>query len=102
KAARAAEVISGSGSVNVMRYGTPLKAGRLVDVKGAGVPHDGLHYVRSVTHSIKPGEYKQSFTLTRNAFEPLSLAGGMAEAALGATVPALGGGPRIPGAGPFA
>ena len=27
---------------------------------------DGLHYVKSVTHNIKKGEYKQSFTLGRN------------------------------------
>lgn len=70
KAARAAEVISGSGSLNVMRYGRVLEPRRLVEVRGAGLPHDGLHYVRSVTHQIKPGEYKQSFTLTRNAFNP--------------------------------
>jgi hypothetical protein len=25
-----------------------------------------LHYVKSVTHSIKRGEYKQSFNLSRN------------------------------------
>jgi hypothetical protein len=70
KAARAAEVISGSGSLNVMRYGRLLKPRGLVSVKGAGLPHDGLHYVRSVTHQIKPGEYKQNFTLSRNAFNP--------------------------------
>ena len=27
---------------------------------------DGLYYVKSVTHKIKRGEYKQNFTLTRN------------------------------------
>jgi len=70
KAARAAEVISGSGSLNVMRYGRVLRARRLVEVRGAGRPHDGLHYVRSVTHQIKPGEYKQNFTLSRNALDP--------------------------------
>jgi hypothetical protein len=70
KAARAAEVISGSGTLNVMRYGRVLKPRRLVEVRGAGLPHDGLHFVRSVTHQIKPGEYKQSFTLSRNAFNP--------------------------------
>jgi hypothetical protein len=70
KAARAAEVISGSGSLNVLRYKRLLKPRRLVEVRGAGMPHDGFHFVRSVTHSIKPGEYKQNFTLTRNAFEP--------------------------------
>jgi hypothetical protein len=70
KAARAAEVISASGSLNVLRYGRLLKPRGLVSIKGAGLPHDGLHYVRSVTHQIKPGEYKQNFTLSRNAFQP--------------------------------
>lgn len=68
KAARAAEVISGSGTLNVMRYGRLLKPRLLVEVRGAGRPHDGLHFVRSVTHQIKPGEYKQNFSLSRNAF----------------------------------
>ena len=35
-------------------------------VRGAGLPFDGLYYVKSVTHDIKRGEYKQSFTLARN------------------------------------
>jgi hypothetical protein len=85
-----------------MRYGAVLKPRRLVEVKGAGLPHDGLHFVRSVTHSIKPGEYKQRFTLTRNAFEPLSLAGGVADAALGMPVPAVGVTQRVGGAAPAA
>jgi hypothetical protein len=102
KAARASEVISGTGALNVMRYGRLLKPGRLVDVKGAGFPHDGLHFVRSVTHNIKPGEYKQSFTLTRNGFEPQSLAGGVADAAIGAAIPAVGLEQRAGGAAPFA
>jgi hypothetical protein len=101
KAARAAEVISGKGTLNVLRYGTLLEPRRLVDVKGAGMPHDGLHFVRSVTHNIKPGEYTQSFTLARNAYEPLSLAGGVASAALGMAVPAFGLGQRAFGETPF-
>ena len=36
-------------------------------MRGAGLAFDGLHYVDSVTHTLKPGEYKQSFTLKRNA-----------------------------------
>jgi hypothetical protein len=72
KAARAAEVITGSGTLNVLRYKRLLKPRRLVEVRGAGLSHDGLHFVRSVTHSIKPGEYKQSFTLSRNAFMPFN------------------------------
>ena len=37
-----------------------------VGVRGAGTAFDGLHYVSSVTHTIKRGEYKQSFELVRN------------------------------------
>jgi len=67
KAAKGSEVISGGGSLDVLRYGRLLKARQLVGVRGAGLAYDGLYYVRSVTHDIKRGEYKQSFTLSRNA-----------------------------------
>ena len=50
----------------MLRYGRVLKARQLVGVRGAGMAFDGLYYVKSVTHTIKRGEYKQSFTLTRN------------------------------------
>ena len=59
--------MSASGTLNVLRYGRVLKARSLVGVRGAGLAYDGLYYVKSVTHDIKHGEYKQSFTLTRNA-----------------------------------
>ena len=59
--------MTGTGSLDVLRYGRVLKARQLVGVRGAGPAFDGLHYVESVTHSIERGEYKQSFTLTRNA-----------------------------------
>jgi hypothetical protein len=70
RAAKASQTISGSGTLDVLRYGALLNARQLVEVRGAGLPHDGLHYVKSVTHNLKPGEYKQSFTLARNAFLP--------------------------------
>jgi hypothetical protein len=60
------ETVTGEGSLDVLRYGRILKARQLVGVRGAGLAFDGLHYVRSVTHTIKPGEYKQSFKLSRN------------------------------------
>ena len=66
KAARSADAVTGSGSLDVLRYGRPLRARELVGVRGAGLAFDGLHYVKSVTHQIKRGEYKQSFTLARN------------------------------------
>jgi hypothetical protein len=67
KASRSADVVSGTGTLDVERYGQVLKARQLVGVRGAGPAFDGLHYVASVTHSISKGQYKQNFTLKRNA-----------------------------------
>jgi hypothetical protein len=66
KVAATGEAISGSGTLNVLRYGSILKAHQLVGVRGAGPAYDGLYYVRTVTHNIKRGEFKQSFTLSRD------------------------------------
>lgn len=66
KASYSAEAVTGSGSLNVLRYGRTLKARQLVGVRGAGPAFDGLYYVKSVTHKLKRGEYKQDFSLTRN------------------------------------
>lgn len=65
-AAENAEAVSCEGSLNVTRYRGVLKARQLVGVRGAGPAFDGLYYVKSVTHKIKRGEYKQNFILTRN------------------------------------
>jgi hypothetical protein len=61
-----ADAVSGSGSLSVVRYGHILKARQLVGVRGAGLAYDGMYYVESVTHNLKRGEYKQSFTLSRD------------------------------------
>jgi hypothetical protein len=66
KASKTADVVSSTGSLDVLRYGRILKARKLVGVRGAGIAFDGLYYVRSVTHNIKRGAYTQSFTLGRN------------------------------------
>lgn len=66
KVAATGEAVSGSGTLNVLRYGSVLKAHQLVGVRGAGPTYDGLYYVRTVTHNIKRGEFKQSFTLSRD------------------------------------
>jgi hypothetical protein len=67
RAAQSANVIGGSGSLDVLRYGRPLQARRLVAVRGAGPAYDGEYYVTSVSSTLKPGEFKQRFTLSRNA-----------------------------------
>jgi hypothetical protein len=59
--------VFGSGSLDVAKYGRLLKSRQLVGVRGAGIPFDGLFYVKSVTHEIERGSYKQSFSLARNA-----------------------------------
>jgi hypothetical protein len=99
-------VISGQGALDVLRYGTILPARTVVQVQGAGITYDGQYFVSSVTHTIKPGSYKQSFTLQRNrliagaATDPLS-------AGLGQLLPGFPSGgpagppvPALPGAGP--
>lgn len=57
--------VSGQGTLDIARYGRLLRSRALVGVRGAGPSFDGLYYVESVTHSIKRGEYKQSFRLNR-------------------------------------
>jgi hypothetical protein len=66
EASRSADAVSGSGTLDVLRYGRVLKARQLVGVRGAGTAFDGLYFVKSVSSSIKQGEFKQSFELTRN------------------------------------
>ena len=65
-ASRSADAVSGTGSLDVVRYGRLLKARQLVGVRGVGTAFDGLYYVKSVTTKLKQGELKQSFQLTRN------------------------------------
>lgn len=65
-ASKHGDSVFGTGTLDVARYGRILKSRALVGVRGAGEAFDGLHYVTRVTHSIKRGEYKQSFELARN------------------------------------
>mgnify|MGYP003597080865 CR=1 FL=1 len=66
EAKRSQDSVSATGSLDVLRYGRVLKARRLVGVRGAGIAYDGLYYVQSVTSTLRRGEFKQSFNLTRN------------------------------------
>ncbi|MGY8871592.1 MAG: hypothetical protein ACKVJE_14230 [Pseudomonadales bacterium] len=66
EAKKSQDAVTGSGSLDVLRYGHILKPRKLVGVRGVGVAYDGLYYVRSVTSTLKRGEFKQSFSLTRN------------------------------------
>ena len=65
-ASRSADAVTGKGSLDVVRYGRLLKSRQLVGVRGVGMAFDGLYYVKSVTTTLKQGDLKQSFELTRN------------------------------------
>lgn len=67
-----ADAVTGQGKLDVLRYGHVLQARQLVGVRGAGLAYDGAYYVTSVTHEIKRGEYKQSFSLARDGLVSLS------------------------------
>lgn len=60
-----ADAVNGSGQLDAVRYGHILRARKLVSVRGVGNNYGGLYYVKQVTHRIKRGEYKQSFSLSR-------------------------------------
>jgi hypothetical protein len=59
------DAVTAAGEVDALRYGRALRSRRPVGVRGVGSTYNGNYYVREVTHHIKRGEYKQSFTLTR-------------------------------------
>ena len=72
RTAASSDAVSASGSLNVLRYGRVLRSRQLVGVRGGGLAYDGLYYVKSVTHNIKRGEYKQSFNLSRDGLISLT------------------------------
>lgn len=65
-AAQHSDAVFGTGSLKVARYGHVLRSRQLVGVRGAGEAFDGLHYVSSVTSTLRRGEFTQSFSLARN------------------------------------
>ena len=66
EASQSSDVVTGTGTLDVLRYGRVLQPRKLVGVRGAGHAFDGLYYVEKVTHKIKRGEYKQDFEISRN------------------------------------
>ncbi|RKI31330.1 hypothetical protein D7Y27_37955 [Corallococcus sp. AB004] len=62
------QVLTATGELDVLRYGSILSVAGMVGVRGAGQAHDGLYYVKQVTHQITPDSYTQSFTLTREGW----------------------------------
>ncbi|WP_424103145.1 phage late control D family protein [Moorena producens] len=59
------QVLTVEGVLDAQKYGSLLRARGLVGLRGAGKSYDGLYYVKSVTHTLEVGTYKQKFVLTR-------------------------------------
>ena len=59
------EVVTVTGELDTIRYGDFLTVRGLVGLRGVGYSYDGLYYIKSVTHMLSPGQYKQNFTITR-------------------------------------
>jgi len=53
------------GELDTARYGQPLEAWSLVDVRGLGATYDGTYYVEELTHVLERGSYRQRFSLVR-------------------------------------
>lgn len=66
------DAVSATGEIDAVRYGQALRSRRLVGVRGVGAGYNGNYYVKQVTHRIRRGEYKQSFTLTREGHGSLT------------------------------
>jgi phage protein D len=57
--------LTGSGTLDTVRYGQILEAGKVIEVRGAGSLYDGKYVVTYVKHTLQRGKYTQSFELAR-------------------------------------
>jgi len=60
------------GTLDAARYEALLQPRGIVGLRGAGYMYDGLYYVKSVTHEISQGNYKQQIILTREGLGAIS------------------------------
>ncbi|HEV3049957.1 MAG TPA: hypothetical protein VGX50_06600 [Longimicrobium sp.] len=66
------QVVTATGELDALRYGGALQARGTVGLRGAGFSYDGFYYVDRVTHTIRQGQYKQRFRLTRDGLGALT------------------------------
>ncbi len=67
-----ADAVTAEGELDALRYNGLLQARGIVGLRGAGYSYDGFYYVKRVTHSIRKGEYKQRFSLSRDGVGAIS------------------------------
>ena len=65
-------VVTAQGELDALRYGDVLAPRGIVGLRGAGFTHDGFYYVKSVSHAISRGQFKQRFSLTREGTGAIS------------------------------
>lgn len=58
-------VVTATGRLDVLHYGTALIAPGVVPLRGAGHQFDGLYYVQKVKHTLSRTAWEQEFVLTR-------------------------------------
>ena len=62
------KVLSGTISVDTLRYGQVIEVPSVVIVRGAGASANGKYYVSQVQHSISEGKYQQLISVQREGF----------------------------------
>jgi hypothetical protein len=65
------DAVRGEGELDTMRYGSVLRARKLVGVRGVGESYGGDYYVRRVKHLITRESYSQQFALSREGLGAL-------------------------------
>lgn len=68
------DAVTASGELDAIRYVDVFCPSGIVVVLGIGYSYDEIYYAKSVTHKIKRGEFKPSFTLACEGLGPLTLA----------------------------
>lgn len=64
-------VVEVTGTIDNTRYNAVLKPYYAVDIRGLGMIYNGTYTVGEVRHILKPGEYRQTFTLKRDGVYPI-------------------------------
>ena len=98
-AGRNSDSVFGTGRHDIAKYGRLLRSRKLVGVRGAGLPFDGLYYVKSVTitkadhtpavsNSITTGRVKMP-TRGSRGFRPIKSGSGGSTASANAGRPSV-------------
>lgn len=61
----AERAVEATGTINNVKYNDVLKPFQQVNLRGVGAIYGGLYTVSEVRHSIRPGDYSQTFKLQR-------------------------------------